>query len=122
MKKIFIGWILVMLMAASFSLMGRSDAANEQNVAGDNGLFERVVDYKNGVYYFPYTKAKFGNALSAFLRVNNHVRVAAIAGDGDNGLHRGIRWNEYNQYGGTNGYFVVVELKHEECKKCGNRN
>ncbi len=53
-----------------------------------------VVDYGNGVYYFNFNKASFGNALSKFLS-ENPCRVEAVAGDGTGG------------YGRDMGYFVV---------------
>jgi len=70
------------------------DPADLENVGA--GSDSNVVSYGNGVYYFPQTKASFGNALSLFVQGNESLEVVAISGDGS------------HIDGVDHGYFVVT--------------
>jgi hypothetical protein len=64
--------------------------ADPHNVANMQTCY--VVDYGEGVYFFPYKKEQFGNALASFLRQNPSLKVQATT----------------ESYGG---YFVICHLK-----------
>lgn len=66
-----------------------SDPANVQTTMSDG-----VIDYGNGVYYFPYTSALFGNKLSAFIKEHEQLELVGLASNGTGG------------YGTNKGYFV----------------
>lgn len=59
-------------------------AADPKNVANMQTCY--VVDYGEGVYFFPYIQQDFGNALASFLRQNPSLQVTGIVystGDAD---------------------------------------
>lgn len=63
-----------------------SSAGNTENVRQSAGT---PLDYGNGVYYFPFTEADFGNALSAYLEQNPETRPSSIVPDKDHTYVRG---------------------------------
>lgn len=76
-----------------------NDPINPANVVNGNedGLISRVVDYGNGVYYFPMTNADFGNALSSFIEKHPELELVAVT-------ENGTGFNGYDL-----GYFVVFQ-------------
>ncbi|HBK33882.1 TPA: hypothetical protein DEP34_02620 [Candidatus Uhrbacteria bacterium] len=54
-----------------------------------------VVDYGEGVYFFPYEHQNFGNALASFLRQNPSLQVSSIAPSSSDSY----------------GYFVICRMK-----------
>jgi hypothetical protein len=89
------------------------EVAASTNLPPPNVNQAGVVNYGNGVYYFPYTKAAFGNALSVFLLNHKDMEVSAIACDI-------IRMEDEEpatpgradfDWGGVNGYFVTFREK-----------
>ena len=68
-----------------------------QTVISDEDSLKYVLDYKNGVYYFPYIEKNFARSLSNFKEKNPELKIISMCGDG-NGV-----------YGRDSGYFVVVE-------------
>lgn len=86
--------VLVLIVAVS----GCNNSANDPSSVG-HGPTNEIVAYGNGVYYFPYIGAKFGNSLSTFLESHTELEVVAMTGNG-----RGA-------YGTEIGYFVVFRPK-----------
>lgn len=97
MKKIVV--ILVMIAIGIVAIGGCSPSNNANDPKNVGISASAPVNYGNGVYYFPVTKANFANALSGFLRDHPEMKVSAIAGDGDHG------------YGIDQGYFVIFEKR-----------
>jgi hypothetical protein len=85
---------LLFVLSSLLIIAACNDASDPKNVVQTKPASDVVVDYGNGVYYFDYTRASFGNALSKFLSEHN-CRVEAVAGDGT------------ALYGVDEGYFVV---------------
>jgi len=74
-----------------------SNPDNVRTIIGDSN----IVDYGQGVFYFPYVKAEFGNNLSAFLKNHPNLEVASIAPDS-------IHVNGFDgDWSATVGYFVT---------------
>lgn len=61
-----------------------------------------VIDYGNGVYYFPATEANFANNLSAFLYNHPELELVSVTGDGT------------DVHGRDAGYFVVFRKKKND--------
>lgn len=59
----------------------------------------RVVDYGNGVYYFPWTGARFSQELSIFLAKHPKFKVVSITDD----------WSYLGTKPRVRGYFVVFQ-------------
>lgn len=93
MKSFFIA---VAVLSATFSLAGCDSASNPKNV-GQGAC--SVVDYRNGVLYFPCTEDAFANSLSQYRESHSDLDVVSIAGNGN------------GTYGHDQGYFVVVTKK-----------
>lgn len=55
----------------------------------------KIVDYDNGVYYFPYARAEYAKALSNFIGDHPDLRLVSQTGDPISGQDQG--------------YFVVFE-------------
>jgi len=96
-------FLLLLLLTISVSGCGwfkDSDAADPENVGKPTPNF--VVDYGNGIYFFPYTGSDFGNACSHFLGQHPNLEIAGIAIDeeSDGAKKR------------ANGYFVYFRKKH----------
>ncbi len=56
-------------------------------------------DFGNGVRYFPFTGARFGEKLSEFIGSNTNLEFIALSGD------------DTGPYGTTKGYFVTFREK-----------
>ena len=86
--------------------VGCDSAANPRNVtelAESPGKSGDAVNFGNGVWYFGQTEARFGNALSRFIKDHPELEVVAMASDGtDFGA---------DAMDGTDGYFVVTRKK-----------
>lgn len=89
-------WISRMVMIVLLILSVACNRASDPENVG-KPVATGAIDYGNGVYYFPDTGAKFGNALSQFIKQHDDLELVAIAGDG-NGSH-----------GTDTGYFVVFQ-------------
>ena len=62
------------------------DASNKKNALTKdaqptNSVADGIVHYGENVYYFPYIRADFANALAKFLKNNNSLEVTAMTGD-----------------------------------------
>ncbi len=77
-----------------FLSAGCDQASDQQNIGKEQCT---PLDYRNGVFYFPCTGARFGNSLSNFKSKNSDFSVTAITGNGTRG------------YGKDIGYFVSTE-------------
>lgn len=75
-----------------------SDPANVKNI---NSVMStaRVVDYHNGIYYFPFRMAEFGNRLSAFITQHGELKFLGCAA------------SDVDAYGVTSGYFCFFEKR-----------
>lgn len=69
----------------------------EQTVITSGDAVSKVIDYKNGVLYFPYTRSDFAKVLSAYREKHPEIKIISICGNG----------NDTN--GRDAGYFVIVE-------------
>lgn len=87
------------LVVASLLTFAACNRANDPDNVGKPVVTE-AVDYGNGVYYFPYEEAKFGNALSQFIKRHDELELVAITGDGN------------GSYGRDTGYFAVFRVVH----------
>ncbi len=76
---------------------GCDGAANPSNVTAVSPT--KVVDYKNGVYYFDYIEEDFANALSKFIADHPDLEFVDAIGNGS------------GEYGCNMGYFVVFRKK-----------
>ncbi|MDO8669543.1 MAG: hypothetical protein Q7K65_04585 [Candidatus Buchananbacteria bacterium] len=101
MKKYLALVIIVVIIVCS----GCNDAANPGNVAYNDMAIHppiginAVVNYQNGVYYFPFTESEYGNALSLFNAIHPELEVTAMSP------------NDTGGYGRTVGYFVTFRVK-----------
>lgn len=89
-------WVSRMVMIAALILSVACNQASDPENVG-KPVAAGVIDYGNGVYYFPCTEAKFGNALSQFIKQHDELELVAMTGDG-NGTH-----------GTDTGYFAVFQ-------------
>ncbi|MEK7653951.1 MAG: hypothetical protein AAB345_01555 [Patescibacteria group bacterium] len=96
-------FLLVITAVAFACLVGcmEDKAANVSNVASAYSSTSKIVDYGNGVFYFPYTEAEFGNALSAFLK--EHPEWELVTFDGNPDKNKKAGW--------LFGYFVGFRKK-----------
>jgi hypothetical protein len=109
LKKIFLrgaGLLCVMFFAVFFVCCGHwVDSAKVRN--SQNGSsevkFTEIMDFGNGVYYFPYIRENFGNSLSNF--IGNHPELEYVNSTGD-----GTGGGGYEN-GRDMGYFVVFREK-----------
>ncbi|MCP6720078.1 MAG: hypothetical protein KJI72_01995 [Patescibacteria group bacterium] len=81
MKKRIISPLLATF--AVIALVGCDPAAQppDENTPTDTSL-ESVMDYGNGVYYFPQDGSRFGNALSEFIADHPDLELVAFADNG----------------------------------------
>jgi len=93
--------LLVMLLGSLF-VFGCGSAANKDNVTVASATPSRIVDYGNGVYYFPNAEADFSNTLSYFIEKHPELELVSMAGD------------DTATSGFTCGYFVVFRGKQAE--------
>ena len=89
MRRIMI--VFMLLIGAIFLISACGDsAANSENVDLEYSTTD-VIDYGNGVYYFPHTNHSFGNALSSFINANSELELTALTvnidddGEGEDG-------------------------------------
>jgi hypothetical protein len=88
--------IMSLLMIVSIGCDDTANPGNVKNVAEQNTTtVNGLVDYGHGVWYFPYTGAEFGNALSSFIGDRGKQPIAMSP-------------NDTGEYGKTIGYFVVI--------------
>ena len=99
---------VVVLIISLFGILTTGcvpSADDPKNVTTKNVEVEYVrngiVDYGNDVYYFNYTEAAFGNAVSKFREDNPELELITSASDDTDG------------YGHTAGYFVFFKKKDE---------
>jgi hypothetical protein len=71
----------------------------------------RIINYGNGVYYFPYTRAHFLNVLSWFKSQNTNLVVTAISVDAVNVTYRTYGGHENVDYNKFVGYIVNTEKR-----------
>ena len=91
------GILAVCVFAIMFSTRCSTDPSNPKNVAKTQ-VITTVVNYRNGVYFFPYTGAGFGNALSTFIETHKNLEFVSFSEE---------------QFGGTVGWFVVFKGKEK---------
>lgn len=98
-----------------------SDAAEPRNVSKisiypTDPIFGTVVNYGNGVHYFPHTRADFANTLAKFLNIHTNLEVTAMTGDVVRRTGRYIMSlsSRYDttDYGAAVGYFVTFREKN----------
>lgn len=92
-----VGLIILVVIGLAFGLV--TAANSKRNVKDVSVSDSKVVDYKNGVYYFDYTEANFANALSKFISEHPELELISFTGDGN------------ASYGRDDGYFVVFRKK-----------
>ena len=84
---------LLLIVPTLFLLAACDQAADPKNVVGyDNTVQGNMfVDYGNGVFYFPYTEADFGNKLAQFRKQHSEWHIVAVTGNGTgyNGVDQG---------------------------------
>lgn len=94
---------------ANAVIAGRDSTNQPPQNTNKNG----IVNYGNDVYYFPMTKAAFGNALASFLDSHGSLEVSAMACDI-------VRMEDNSpaspgpnrcDWGGIGGYFVTFRDK-----------
>ena len=100
-EKIFLLILAVLVVSIAVipgcSLNG-SDPRNADNVGASSP--NAVVDYHNGVYFFPYRGSEFGNTLSHFIAQHPHLELASIA-----------PYSTPVDYAEIKGYFIVFREK-----------
>lgn len=88
------------VMVLTSCLSGCDDpASNQTNVNIATASTAGIIDYGNGVYYFPYKLDGFGNSLSRFIKDHPEYELIALSGSGQ------------GDYGRDDGYFVVFRVK-----------
>ena len=100
-EKIFLLILAVLIVSIAVipgCALNGSDPGNADNVG--NSSPNAVVDYHNGVYFFPYTGSEFGNTLSHFIAQHPHLELASIA-----------PYSKPANKVTINGYFVVFHEK-----------
>jgi|GEM_PF-4822207 len=70
------------------------------NIQVGEALQNQIVDFGNGVYYFPLVGSDFGNALATFRAAHPDLGQEAMAGD-----------NALGGRGNAVGYFVTFRYK-----------
>jgi len=110
--KSFVRFMLVVAVCL-FASCGKNptEVMRGQNSGGVR--FTEIVDFGNGVYYFPYVRADFGRNLSRFIAEHPELRYVDAAPDGT-----GSRDGTYDsmsgyEHGRTVGYFVVFEPREK---------
>ena len=78
--------MLAMMSVSGCDVASDPNNIKETKVEVSDVKLGSVLDYGNGVYYFPLTRASFANALSDFLK-HHACKVEGMAGDpgGDSG-------------------------------------
>ena len=89
--------LCVVLIAVVCGFTACDSSASVENVRP--GAQGQVLDYGNGVYYFPYVGPDFGNALSTFIGQHPGWELQAMTGNG------------IGFYGANQGYFVCFRKK-----------
>jgi hypothetical protein len=93
----------ILLVASLAILIGCDGAAKKENVAQRQvqqvQSVNKVVDYGNGVYYFPFLQSDFANELSAFIGQHPELELVAMTGNGN------------DLYGANLGYFTYFRKK-----------
>lgn len=99
MRKFLLVIIIGIVIASGMT--GCTKLPDYANDPENVGISKRVnvVDYGNGVYYFPYDEANFANALSVFIRDHQNLKLVSFSGNGN------------GTYGVDKGYFVVFANK-----------
>ncbi|TSC83276.1 MAG: Uncharacterized protein G01um101419_106 [Parcubacteria group bacterium Gr01-1014_19] len=93
-----VGGVLIIFMVIAGLIIGIKQAADSRRNVKDVPLSEiRVVDYRNGVYYFDSTEANFANALSKFISEHPELEFISAVADGTGDEGKDI------------GYFVVFK-------------
>lgn len=85
---------MLFLLLLSLLSCSPDTSADPHNVTNMQTCY--VVDYGEGVYYFPYVREDFGNALASFLRQNPTLQVTGVASSDVDTVH---------------GFFVTCRLK-----------
>lgn len=96
--KILLGIIIIILTGCGNNTP-KQVIQNEQTVKMADG----IKDYGNGVYYFDYTRSKFGEQLSLFIGQHTELRIVSFASNNSGSI--GF------PSGGTDGYFVCFESR-----------
>ncbi len=90
----------ILISAACFLIFGCGDprylTASEKPVAVVKAP-EPIVDYGNGVLFFPYSNQEFGRRLSNYLAAHPNLSVVSVS---DVPVS--------SSYNGSAGYFVIV--------------
>ena len=82
-----------------------------KNVPTGSKLVKEIVDFGNGVYYFPYIRAEYGRTLSHFIATHPELRYVDAAPDGTGDAGGTYDSALSYEYGRTVGYFVVFEKR-----------
>ena len=98
-KSSFLPLLLLAFSISGCSWLRDSNAADPENVGKSTPNF--VVNYGNGIYFFPYTGSDFGNACSQFLGQHPELEIAGIAIDEEKDAAQKR----------ANGYFVYFRKK-----------
>lgn len=103
MKVIFIILLSVVLVGCQDGCSGTAD--DKKSVGVTTTSSNAIVDYTNGVYYFPFTNAEFANQLSKFIKANNtQLELVTICGDCTGSYSPNMGYFDV-------GYFVVFRKK-----------
>jgi hypothetical protein len=97
--SIVLSILLAVCLVGCLNLVGCVNQANNPKNVAPVAIEQGIINYGNGVYYFDYVGAEFGNALATFIRQHPDYQVITVTMDGSYG------------YGKTAGYFVVVKEK-----------
>lgn len=89
--------LIVILFAGGTFIFSGFDNAGDPSKVSQSTNSGGVIDYGNGVYYFSFSEAAYGKALSEFMGEHPDLKLVSQAGDGT-GFH-----------GNDRGYFVVFE-------------
>ena len=96
-RFIVIGIVLTALLLGVLFITRRISNAGDTAKVSQTTSASGVIDYGNGVYYFPFNRAAYANALSKFIQDHPDLRLVSQAGDG-------------TDFQGTDGgYFVIFE-------------
>ena len=100
MRRLLVCIVMTVAVLSLGLIIGcSSDAADRSKVLVNPVTSKEVVEYPNGVYFFPFTNAKYCNELSAFIGKHPNLEFVGATGNGT------------GPYGYNQGYIVVFRTK-----------
>ncbi len=88
---------------------GTTDVSNAISKAKSVENYLGITDYRNEVYYFPYTGDSFGKALSIFRQAREDLELLSFAGD--SAKVETVLSDSRTAYATHAGYFVAFRKK-----------